>query len=227
MPLRYWLFVLLTLALTGVIGYGTYATARLLRTWRPDRNLLLLPGETIIRLVLVGIFVSLGWLSDLPPEQFGWVFVDIGDQVVWGIAWGLVIAAFFIIATQVVTEVTGHRFYSYLVIDHILPKGVTQTILVVLAMVLVVLVEELLFRSLLLGGMTPILPPFILILVVGLLFGLMHSPQGLWGIVGASLAGIMLGVLFFQAGSILMPIVAHFIANMAQIGWAMAHRDED
>ena len=226
MPLRYWLFVLLTIGLTGVIGYGTYMTAKLLKTWRPDRNLLLLPGETIVRFFLISACVGLGWLSGLPPEELGWHVDDAVGQLAWGVGWGLVMAAFFIIATQLVIETTGKRFYSYQIVEHIIPQHRSEAVLVSLAMVLVVVVEELLFRSLLLGGMTPLLPPMVLVLLVGLLFGAMHSPQGLWGIAGASLAGILLGLLFFQAGSILLPIVAHYVANLVQIGWAMTRVDE-
>ena len=49
MTFRYVLFVVLSLAMTALLSYGTYTTNRLLRTWVPDRNLLLLPGETLHR----------------------------------------------------------------------------------------------------------------------------------------------------------------------------------
>ena len=59
MTINFWLFTVLTLALVAFIGYGTYATARLLRNWRPDRNLLLLPAENLLRLVLIGVCIIL------------------------------------------------------------------------------------------------------------------------------------------------------------------------
>ncbi len=217
MDLRYWLFLALTLLLTGFLGYSTYATARLLRTWQPDANLLLMPAETIIRLLFILACIGLGFLSGLPMEQLGWTVVDIGRQILWGIGWGLLMAGFFVLTTQWVIAGTGQRFYSSMVLAHVLPKNRQESIWVAVAMISVVVAEELLFRSLLLGGLTPLLSPPILIVVTSTLFGLMHSPQGLWGMVGATLAGIVLGVLFFQAGSILLPLVAHYIANMVQI----------
>ena len=59
MPINFWIFVLLTLALVIFISYGTYATAQLLRHWQPDRNLLLLPAENLIRLLLITLKTKL------------------------------------------------------------------------------------------------------------------------------------------------------------------------
>jgi membrane protease YdiL (CAAX protease family) len=221
MDLRYWLFLALTLLLTGFIGYGTYSTARLLRTWQPDTNLLLMPAEAFMRLVFILVCIGLGLLSGLPMEQLGWSLTDAGGQIVWGIGWGIVMAGVMVLTTQWLLVETGQRFYSNTVLAHVLPKNRREVLLVAMAMISVVALEELLFRSLLLGGLTPLLSPSILIVLTAALFGLMHSPQGLWGMTGATLAGIILGILFFQAGSILLPVVSHYVANMAQIYLAM------
>ena len=222
MELRYWLFVVLTLLLTGFIGYSTYATTRLLRTWQPDSNLLLMPAEAFVRLVFILACIGLGFLSGLPTEQLGWTLNNAGRQIVWGIGWGVAMAGFFALTTRWVIAGTGHRFYSTTVLAHVLPTNRQESLFVALAMISVVVAEEMLFRSLLLGGLTPLLSPPLLIGLTAALFGLMHSPQGLWGMAGATLAGILLGVLFFQAGSILMPLVAHYVANMLQIYLAAA-----
>lgn len=221
MTLRYGLFLLLTLALTGFIGWGTYNTARLLRTWTPDRNLLLMPAETVMRLLVIATCIGLGLLSGLPKETLGWTLVDLDRQLLWGIGWGVVLAGFFYIATDRVIAGSGERFYSPTVIKAILPADGGEFLLVSLAMVPVVILEELLFRSLLLGGLSPIAPPYLLAVLAGIIFGLLHSPQGLWGMIGAGAAGILFGLLFFQAGSILLPLVAHYVTNMAQIGLAL------
>jgi membrane protease YdiL (CAAX protease family) len=58
----------------------------------------------------------------------------------------------------------------------------------------------------------------------------MHAPQGMWGIAGAVLAGLLLGALFLAFGSIVVAIVAHYVVNTAQIAQlvraraAAAHR---
>ena len=73
--MRYWFFVGGVLLLTAFVGYGTFATARLLKHWQPDRNLLLLPAENVMRLILVGVCIGLGYLSGLGENALGWLFV--------------------------------------------------------------------------------------------------------------------------------------------------------
>ena len=221
---RYILFVVLTLLLTGWIGYNTYATARLLRTWRPPSNPLLHPLETLVRLLLIAACIGLGWLSGLDWPVLGWTAANPWAQVVLGVLGGTALGAVFLLTTRWVVKRTGERFYSSLVLDLIVPKSRREFLLTTLAMVTVVLLEELLFRSLLIGGMTPLLPGPLLVLSVGIIFGLLHSPQGTWGMAGAALAGVILGALFLLAGSLLLPSIAHYMANMIQVSVAYRER---
>lgn len=225
MSINFWLFVGLTLVIVIFISYGTYATARLLRTWQPDRNLLLLPGENLLRLVLIGLCLVLGLLSGAPAAQLGWVFPAVGQQLFWGCLWGGGLALFFYISTKWLVAQTGQRFYSSVVIQAITPQNRAEFLLVLLAMFPVVLVEELLFRSLLIGGLALLWPTPLLVVGWSLLFGLLHSPQGVWGMLGAGLAGLLLGVLFVYQGSLLLPVIAHYVTNCLQIAQAMRLRD--
>jgi membrane protease YdiL (CAAX protease family) len=222
LPPSYPAFVVLTLILTVWIGYNTYLTARLLRTWQPDTNPLLHPLETLVRLALIGACIGIGWLSGLDPAVLGWTLNDGGAQAVWGVLAGAALGAVFLYVTRWLVRRTGNRYYSPLVIDLIVPKSRRELALTALAMIGVVLLEELLFRSLLVGGLSPLLPAPILVVGFGILFGLLHSPQGMWGMAGAALAGIALGSLFVLAGSLLLPCIAHYVANMMQI--AVAYR---
>lgn len=226
MPTRYWLFLILTFALTGFIGYSTYSTARLLRTWRPPSNPLLMPAENLVRVGLILLCIGLGALSGLSPAQLGWLWPEtqrrLVSQLVGGIGCGLGLALFFYVATRWVTARTGGRFYSDVVIAHITPANGGELALIGLVMIAVALLEELLFRSLLIGGLTPLVPAWALVVAVGLLFGVMHSPQGALGMVGAGLAGVIFGALLLWTGSLLLPLIAHYTANMAQMGMVMA-----
>jgi membrane protease YdiL (CAAX protease family) len=224
LPSRYLLFVVLTLMLTAWIGYNTYLTAQALRTWRPESSPLLHPLETVVRLVLIAGCIGLGLLSGLDPAVLGWTAAHAGAQVVWGLLAGLALGVVFLLATRLVVKRTGQRYYSPLVIDLIVPRDRRELVLTTLAMVTVVTLEELLFRSLLIGGLTPLLPGPVLAVGFGMLFGLLHTPQGAWGMAGAALAGIILGALFLLTGSLLLPSVAHYVANMVQVGVAYRER---
>ncbi len=217
-------FVLLTLLVTAWLGYNTWLTARLLRTWRPPGNPLLHPLETGVRCGLIAVCLALGWLSGLPAAVLGWRTPQPAAQIGWGVLAGVALGLLFLLATRWVVWRSGKRYFSPLVLDLIVPHNRREFVLTALAMVTVVLLEELLFRSLLVGGLTPLLPGPLLVLLFGLLFGLLHSPQGRWGMLGAALAGVVLGALFLLAGSLLLPGVAHYTANMLQLAVAFRLR---
>ncbi len=221
MNITYWLFVMGVLLLAASIGYGTFATARLLQHWRPERNLLLHPGENLIRLVIILLCLGLGKLSGLSQEQLGWGFHQPARQLLAGTLIGLGLGFCFYHATRWVMQRTGQRFYSTVVIEHIAPTSRRELMLVLLALLPTVVLEELLFRSLLLGGLAPIVPLPVLLVGLGIFFGLLHSPQGIWGMVGAGLAGFLFGAIFLWQGSLLTPIVAHYITNAFQMVQAM------
>lgn len=225
MTWNYWLFVILTLGLTAFIGYGTYATARLLKTWQPDRNLLLMLEENLVRVVILAATIGLGYLSGLEPARLGWHAPEPLTQLWIGIGAGLALALLFYGITRQIVRRSGERFYSSVVITHIAPKSNREFFLVLLALIPVVLLEELLFRSLLLGGLSPLLPTEALLIVLGVIFGLLHSPQGSWGMIGAGLGGIVFGLLFLWSGSLLAPVIAHYVANAVQISLVMGSED--
>lgn len=224
---QYWIFLALVLLLTGGLGYSTYTTARVLRTWKPDRNLLLVPAENGVKVVLILFCIGLGLLSGLPFELLGWHFPKLSQQVLIGTVWGVAIALFFYCTTRWFFNQRNERLYSTVIIDAILPRSAGEAALVAAAMILVVLVEELLFRSLLLGGLQPLFSVPTLLIGTGILFGLLHSPQGWWGIIGASVVGMLFGALFLYYKSLGVPLVAHYFANMVQIGLAMRVYEPD
>ncbi|MBI1295360.1 CPBP family intramembrane metalloprotease [bacterium] len=221
MEWHYQLFVILVIGLVLFIGYGTYATAKLLKRWQPDQNLLLMPAENAVRFVLILFCVGLGYLSHLDPAQLGWHLGAVTRQIWVGIFTGLGMAYLFTYLTRLIVKNTGERFYSSSVIGYILPRSDEEFWWVLLALVPVVLLEELLFRSLLLGGLSPLAPSWVLLLVFGVVFGLLHSPQGRWGMVGTALGGMVFGVLFLWHQSLLAPLLAHYVANAVQIVLAM------
>jgi membrane protease YdiL (CAAX protease family) len=223
---NYWLFVGITLLLTVAVGYNTYASARLLRTWRPDRNLLLLPAETGIRLLLLALCIGLGLLSGVAWPTLGWVWPGTLAPVIGGILWGGALALFFMLTTAWIRQRTGGHFYSTVIIQAIVPRTTAELVGVSLAMLSVVALEELLFRSLLLGGLMAIVPLPILVVGWSIVFGLLHSPQGLWGVAGATLAGLLLSWLFLRYGTLLAPLIAHYVTNEVQIIQAMRMRTQ-
>ncbi len=219
-------FVAGTLALTAFIAWATYRSAQMLRQMQVDFNLLLLPAENLLRVGMVVACLILGGASGLPREQFGWTsYTPLADLAI-----GLVVGVLTQVILNVLTDWAISRFgpgiYSPVVILSILPRSQEEWAPVMLALFPAVLVEELLFRSLLLGGLAAAWPVPILLVGTALLFGWMHSPQGWLGMIMTAAVSLLFAALFLWRGSLLPPLAAHYVVNLLQLVIAHRRRDE-
>lgn len=217
-------FVVGTLLILAFLAWGTYRSAQVLRYVPASLNLLLLPSENIMRLVLIGVCIGLGDVSGLPHNLLGWRVGNLPADVGIGLMAGLLVAVTVPPLTQVAVRSFGKQVYSPIVVRSILPRTPRQWVLVPLALVSAVFLEELLFRSLLLGGFGVFVSPPVLAVGWSIIFGAMHLPQGSLGMVVASALGLYLSVLFLATGSLLTPFVAHYVINLVQLIWASLDR---
>jgi membrane protease YdiL (CAAX protease family) len=89
-------------------------------------------------------------------------------------------------------------------------------------MLIAVILEEVLFRSLAVGGFSALFPGqwwwiWTLALVSSLIFGLVHRPQGILGMILTGVVGFAFCAIFIISGSLLMVIACHFVINMLQL----------
>jgi len=220
------IFVAGTLALTAFIAWATYRSAQVLRQMQVDFNLLLLPAENLLRVGLVVVCLILGWASGLPREQFGWTSRAPLADVAFGLAVGIVAQVILNALTNWALSRFGPGIYSPIVVLSILPRSQEEWAPVLLALFPAVLVEELLFRSLLLGGLAVAWPMPVLIAGTALVFGWMHSPQGRLGMIMTAAVSLLLAALFVWRGSLLPPLAAHYVVNVLQLVVAHGQRDE-
>ncbi len=217
-------FVFGTLSILVILAWGTYQTAKYLRQVALTFNPLLMPAENIMRLALIAVCLWLGSISGLPYKTLGWRAADPGRDVALGLGVGIVIAILIPLLTQAAIKNFGTLIYSPVVVRSVLPRTRREWVLVPLALVGTVLLEELLFRSLLLGGFGQFAPPVLMAALWSVLFGFMHMPQGSLGIVVAAVMGLVLSALFLGTSSLLTPLVAHYVINVLQIVWASLDR---
>jgi membrane protease YdiL (CAAX protease family) len=214
-----------TLALTAFAAWATYRSALMLKYTEVDFNLLLLPAENLLRVGLVLICLILGWVSGLPRQQFGWVSYAPVVDIAIGLGAGLAIQVSLNGLTDWALRRFGPRIYSPVVLLSILPRTRDEWAPVLLALFPAVLVEELLFRSLLLGGLSLFFPAWALVVGTALLFGWMHSPQGQLGMIMTAIISVLLAALFLWRGSLLPPLIAHYVVNILQL--LVAYRSLD
>lgn len=213
------------LGLLAFLCWATYRSGILLRTADIPFNILTAPLEVLARLVLIVVCVGLGLISGLPWVQLGWTSADPALDVALGLAVGVLIQVPLNVVASWAVRVWGPHLYDPRVILNILPRNRRQWVTVPLAFVSAVVLEELLFRSLLVGGLSAIAPALLLAAGFALVFGLVHWPQGVLGVVATTVAAFVLAVLFLVRGSLLPPLVAHYVVNVLQVVLASRQRE--
>ncbi len=219
------LFLVGTLVLTGLIAWLTYVSGQVMKQMEVPFNLLLSLPENAARLVGIGLCLILAAISGLAPQQFGWIVIEPVRDLAWGMGLGLLVAWILYPLTRWAIDRFGPHVYSTVVMQNILPRNRREWPLVLLAFAPAALLEELLFRSLLLGGFSIFVPPLWLAAGGAVVFGLMHLPQGSLGVVVTGTLGFGLSLLFLWRGSLLAPLVAHYVINVAQVVWVDRERE--
>ncbi len=211
------LFLIGLLILLAFISIATYRTNQLLREWTPEENILLSPQENIARIVLILLAVGLGFLSQAGPKQLGWLPAHPLTDILLGIALGILIPLLLYYPSQWV-ETHHPQWYSDVVIESIRPRHRGEWPWVVAALLPVAILEELIFRSLLLGAFEPYVNMLYFVVGVSIFFGLLHLPQGEWGVLGVILVSLILSGVFLWRHSLLAVVVAHWVMNSVQLG---------
>jgi membrane protease YdiL (CAAX protease family) len=215
---QHWLFLAGLALLTAGVAVGTIRTGRVLRAWTPPRNLLLSWPEVLSRLLLIGLCLALG----LGPgaAALGLGTENLARDLAVGFAAGLALSGVVALAGQLVIRRWGADVYDPRLLRAIMPADRGEWAGVLLAFIPAALAEELLFRALPLAGLAWLIEPHLLLWPLSLFFGVLHWPQGGWGVTGASLAALLLGALFLITGSFWVPLAAHYTMNVAQLALA-------
>ena len=81
-----------------------------------------------------------------------------------------------------------------------------------LGIIIAPIMEEIVFRGIIMKGLTNKgVHPWKAIMFSALLFGIIHANP--WQLVGASITGLVLGYIYWQSGTLLLPILLHAFNN--------------
>jgi len=212
-----WIFASGVAALIAFVSYTTVRSGLALRTWTPRSNLLLSGPDNAARLILIGLCLLLGLTVGPGPRALGWQATHLGQDVALGVVLGLVFAAGLNLGGRLAVRWWGPEVSSTKLLQCMLPISRREWAGVLLALLPAAALEELLFRSLPLGGLAWLVPPWWLLWPLALLFGLLHWPQGGWGVVGTAITAVLLSLLFLASGSIWTVLAAHYVLNVVQL----------
>jgi len=220
-------YALGVIILMGIVAFATLRSGQILRTWTPAGNLLLSVPDNLARLLLIALGVGLGVTVGPGPAALGWQTAHLGQDIALGLIAGLLLALALNGLGKLAVRRWGEGVVSTRLVQCILPAGRAEWPGVLLALLPAAALEELLFRSLPLGGIGWLISSpgphgaaaagWWLLWPLSLLFGLLHWPQGGWGVAGTTLAAVLLSVLFLASGSIWLPLAAHYAMNVHQL----------
>ena len=176
-----WVFAAGLFVLLVAISIGTVRSGQLLRVWTPSSNLLLSVGDNVLRLVLVGLSSWWGVWAGPGPQALGFQTTHLGQNLLIGAIAGFVLALVVNAAGRAAMRRWGQQVFSSRMIMCMIPANRSEWIGVSLALLPAAALEELLFRSLPLGGLGWLISPWWLLWPLSLVFGLLHWPQGGWG----------------------------------------------
>ncbi|MBU3159384.1 CPBP family intramembrane metalloprotease [Clostridium frigoris] len=160
------------------------------------------------------IIVLFKWLSNRSNEQKHKPHLNYMNFVY---ATLMIIAFRFIFDNSLIFWIRGISMPSF--INEVFNELAVPPIVSIIGVIIVApIYEEIIFRGILLKGMSKKINPFIAIVVSALLFAIVHMniPQG----INAFLLGIVLGFIYLSSKSIYLSIFAHFINNMLALSFS-------
>lgn len=192
---------------------------RMMRKWLLD-SLAMFGGAAVVILLIAVQFVPLFQraVAQWPIGRWWRSLIDDTGGLVPGFASGVAVA---LVGGTIVAVALARRSESVPMIGDIgalLPRNRPELVLGALLSINAGIVEELLFRlavpALIFGATGSALAALIGSV---LLFGALHFYQGWPGMVGATVIGALLMVLYLASGSILVAIVAHALIDLRSL----------
>jgi membrane protease YdiL (CAAX protease family) len=233
LPYVSWILAALFIALVGFLGYRAqrkdrreyqrfkryHSTVRrqaMYRTWLRE-SFLAFGGLSLVLLVLVWQFIPLlldeinGWDVVLSARAWyaslGWLSIALTVALTIIVVVLPIVVLFFVRSQEDVTAIGD--------IQALIPRNTAEVRLGALLSLNAGVVEELVFRlavpALLYGAFGS---AAIALISSALLFGALHAYQGVIGVLGTTLVGAFLLLLYVATGSILAPIVVHVLIDL-------------
>ena len=192
----------------------------------------LLANAALSQLLALAVLVGVAWWAGVPASAFGigdgnpalgtvgasWID-SIGPVAAAGV--GAVVGGILYLGNELAAGVGARVGVSPSVrLREAMAPGDTRgwALLLGVALPIVAVFEEALFRGALIGALALGLAvdPWLLAVGSSVAFGLGHGAQGRLGIVVTALLGFALAAVFIATGSVLVVIAAHYVVNVLE-----------
>ena len=136
--------------------------------------------------------------------------ISLGTPKIIGLVAIAVIAIQAGLSTPISSLIPMPEFMKEIFIEFASQKGIFSFMSIVIA---APILEELIFRGIILDGLLRKYSPVKSILISSLLFGIIHLNP--WQFVGAMIIGIFMGWVYYKTGKLILTIIIHFTNNLA------------
>ncbi|GAB4339977.1 MAG: hypothetical protein Kow0099_15530 [Candidatus Abyssubacteria bacterium] len=171
--------------------------------------------STILQdLSLVALVFYFVWRNGETPVRLGWTSKGAVREFFLGIAlffpFALVVGGVDRVVSQLGFSVPGKTIPSFL-----MAKGVWEYVLAFVLIVVVAVAEETIFRGYLILRFRSIVSTEFAVVFSSVIFSLGHGYEGSGGVMVVAVIGVIFALVYLWRGSLIAPIVMHFIQNFA------------
>jgi len=208
------------------MGYAIYITLRLSTTQKrlrerlssnldTERSILLEPKDLAFRIISVAILITTILMSQIPLQQVGLTSQNVVEDIFIGIGLGFALRHFLNLALSRMRVIGSEKTGCNLILKSILPRSNLQRwLLITVVLPIGGFLEELYFRGILIGGLSPFAGLYVAVLISILFFAFSHIVQGRLGVLGSGLSGAVLAITFMWRNSLLPLFMAHYVGDL-------------
>jgi membrane protease YdiL (CAAX protease family) len=230
----YWFLPLLVylVVVQPIIGKKEFAKVQIYVT--DDNRVQLYQGMLISSWIPVFYLLLASWFAGISPARYFVFNVSEGNQpgieLTLPLLFTLGVFLFILLPPQFIRFFPKYNEWlkkQFAEFRALLPHSKQDQIYWVFVSLTAGIVEELLYRGFFPQFFTiyvPKLSLWVIILVVNLFFGIAHLYQGISGVFATFLTGILFHILLLASGSLLLPILLHFLIDL-RILWVYSREE--
>jgi len=173
---------------------------------------------TIVRdLALVGLIIFFLWRNGESTARIGWTYKHLGADIALGI---LLFFPVFLAASALGTllEWIGFSGPSESAMEALLPRTSAQYALAIALVIVVALSEEFIFRGYLIRRFSSATRSVTAAVIISsIIFAFGHGYEGTAGVAAVGFIGLVFALIYVWRGSLVAPVVMHFLQNFIAI----------
>jgi membrane protease YdiL (CAAX protease family) len=186
----------------------------LLANQRGGYDFVLTITQSVLRnLALLSLVLFLLWRNGEGPGRIGWTLGKAPEEVVLGMllclpaAYGTALLEKLLVNAGLYAPAAGLP-------DVLRAENLAEFVLVGIAVAVVAVAEETVFRGYLLLRLRGVLGAAGAVMLSSVVFALGHGYQGSAGMVSVGALGVVYAVVYLWRGSLVAPMVMHFMQNL-------------